>query len=508
MSEIRSMVLLIFVLVISNHLIIAQNITDISFLKDSLSKYIEKGLKDWNIPGLAIAVIKNGKVVYIKGHGLRSMDTNEPVNENTLFQIASITKSFTATTATILQEEKKLSLDDKVVKWLPYFRLKNAFITQELDIYDLLSHRTGLKSHLGDLTHFRMDNTRKDVVESMATYNIDEKFRGSYGYSNSAYTAVGEIIAKANGKTWEESIKEKILNPLEMNRTKMILDNGWEDDNISKGYTLIDSKSVQVKPEVLNNMAPAGSMVSSVKDMSNWLLVQLSDGKFNGIQIIPTRAIKLARNPYNIQGLNQTYHARTHFYAYGLGYFIRDIEGILTFHHSGGISGFNSNHIIVPELNLGIVILTNNDTNNFYLDLTNIIVNAHLRLPFQDYLESSLNYKTLERERFAKELDSLKMLKKKKFQSKISIKRYLGKYTNESYGEIEIVKESEILKLKLKNDVSGELNYIGSNTFLCEFESHEYGTVTLPFIVEESFVKGLELTINNIEENSYMFLKK
>jgi len=479
-----------------------------TFITDSLDNYINEGIKDWNIPGLAIAIVQKDKIVYMKGYGVTSIKSKQVVNENTLFQIGSITKSFTATATAMLHVEKKISLKDQVNIWLPYFKLKDSIISEQVNIVDLLSHRIGFESYKGDLVTYFSGFDREEVVKRMALLDINKDFRDSYGYSNSAYTAVGEILEKVEKKPWGKIIEDKILTPLEMFNTKMVYSKKENYTNIAFPHTIINDKVEQLEYSPMDNIQPAGSMLSSVNDLSHWLIAQINEGKYNNTEALPYRAMRITRRPFSTQGFNQTNSTRTHFYNYGLGFFVRDINGLLSFQHSGGLTGFSANHIIIPEKELGIIILTNDDVNNFFLDLTNAVVDAFLELPFKDYSSNSIKSYREEILYELKEKDSLKTLVKIN-NKKISSNKFIGTYKNEAYGKISIIEESNQLKLLLSNqkDIRGVLEYIGENKFLCNFSHYEYGTVVVPFTMKNESVISFDLLIENIEGNTYKFIK-
>src|SRR5687768_2414849 len=196
-----------------------------SFIKDSLDSYVEKALKEWQIPGVAVCVVKDGKVVVMKGYGIKELGSNEKVDGNTLFMIGSNTKAFTATALALLQsnlpEDRagKLSLDDKVQKWLPTFRLHDPWVTKEANLRDLLCHRLGFETFQGDFTFFDTDLTTQQVREKWAKVEPLHSFRGQWGYTNAAFMTAGEVIPKASGKTWAAYLQEKIFQPLGMTRT-------------------------------------------------------------------------------------------------------------------------------------------------------------------------------------------------------------------------------------------------------------------------------------------------
>ena len=194
-----------------------------SFVKDSLDNYVTRALGDWEIPGVAVCVIKDGKVAVMKGYGVKDYDTKDKVDENTLFMIGSNSKAFTATALAMLDAEKppagKLSLDDKVVKWIPEFKLDNKAAGEQAIIRDLLCHRIGFRTFQGDFTYWTSNLTRRDVIEKMSHIKATYPFRTTWGYTNAAFLTAGEIIPKATGMQWEDFVKAKIFDPLDMKNT-------------------------------------------------------------------------------------------------------------------------------------------------------------------------------------------------------------------------------------------------------------------------------------------------
>src|SRR6476620_1289255 len=179
-----------------------------SFVKDSLDNYVNRALTDWEIPGIAVCIIKNGNVVVMKGYGVKDYDTKEKVDGNTLFMIGSNTKAFTATALAMLDADKKLSLDDNVTKWIPEFKLDNKAAGEQAIIRDLLCHRVGFRTFQGDFTYWTSNLTRNEVIEKMGHIKAEYPFRTRWGYTNAAFLTAGEIIPKATGKEWEVFLKE------------------------------------------------------------------------------------------------------------------------------------------------------------------------------------------------------------------------------------------------------------------------------------------------------------
>jgi CubicO group peptidase (beta-lactamase class C family) len=481
------------------------------FVTDSLENYITRGMTKWKIPGLSIAIIKDGEVKYIKGFGVTREGGTEPVNENTLFMIGSNTKAFTATTIAILQAEGKLTLNDKVQKWMPEFRLKDSLAGNEIIIADLLSHRIGFETFQGDFTYWTSNLSRVDVIHKMALIDATYNFRTKWGYCNAAFLTAGELIPRITGKSWEETVKEKILVPLNMNRTLMLSNDLKTASNAASPNTIVDGKLLELPVPFIDNLAPAASISSCAKDMAAWVMMHLNNGKINGIQVVPEKAIQAIRSPYTIMGMNPRNKQETHFYLYGLGLFINDRNGKLIYSHTGGVDGFLSSVMFIPEEKVGIVILTNNDQNNFYQNLTNEISDAFLGLPYQDYSDKSFDVFSTERQKSTQRIDSLKNVVKLLNKPGFPLESYTGKYTNEVYGDIEVKIEKNILNIHFSNhpDLIGRLGYLKNDVFLCTYSNPEMGIVEIPFKVDKDKVSGLTLHVSVfVEFTPYIFIKK
>ena len=268
-----------------------------SFVKDSLDNYISKALADWEIPGLSVCIVKNGKVVLSKGYGIKDLVTRGPVDDNTLFMIGSNTKAFTATALATLDAENKLSLDDKVTKWIPEFKLDNKAAGEQAIVRDLLCHRIGFRTFQGDFTYWTSNLSRKEVIEKMGHIKAMYPFRTKWGYTNAAFVTAGEIIPKITGKQWEDYITEKILVPLGMTNTLALSKDFPNAVNKAAAYTMENGKIIRIPYCSIDNLAPAGSIGSSSTDMGKWVMMQLNNGKYDGKEIVPQKAIQSIRFP-------------------------------------------------------------------------------------------------------------------------------------------------------------------------------------------------------------------
>jgi CubicO group peptidase (beta-lactamase class C family) len=480
------------------------------FVSDSLKNYITRGMAKWRIPGLSVAIVNDKKVLFMKGFGVTKLSSKELVNENTLFMIGSNTKAFTATTITILQEEGKLTLNDKVQKWMPDFKLKDPLASNEIIIADLMSHRIGFETFQGDFTYWTSNLSRKDVIHKMALIDPLYSFRTKWGYCNAAFLTAGELIPKITGKSWEETVKEKILTPLKMNHTLMLSQEFKTASNAASPFTIIDDKLTELPVPFIDNLAPAGSISSCVKDMATWLMVQLNNGKIDSIQVIPEKAILAIRTPYSIIGLDPRDKQETHFNLYGLGLFINDRNGKLVYSHTGGVDGFLSSVMFIPEEKIGIIVLTNNDQNNFFQNLTDEIRDAFLGLPYQDYSDKAFEVFKEETNKSKAKIDSLRNIAKLLNKPSHSLGDYTGTYTNKVYGDIAIRIEKNNLNIHFSNhpDLIGKLEHLKNDVFLCTYSNPTMGIVEIPFKTENEKVTGLTLHVADfVEFTPYVFVK-
>lgn len=476
-----------------------------AFVTDSIERYVTRGMDEWNIPGLSVAIVRNGEVVYLKGFGRTSIEGGNRVDENTLFMIGSNTKAFTAVALSLLQQDNRFSLKDKVQKWMPEFKLKDSVISSETNIIDLLSHRIGLETFQGDFTYWSSTLTRKDVIQTMGSIDASYDFRTNWNYCNAAYVTAGELIPKVTSRSWEEMVRDSILVPLNMSRTLMLSKELKNSSNSASPHILVDSNLVEIPFVDFHNLAPAGGMSSTAKDMSLWLLALLNEGRIKEDQ---TSAFESIRSPYSILGIDSRNKQETHFYLYGLGLFINDFNGKLVYSHTGGAEGFLSSLMFIPEENLGIIVLTNTHENNFFLDLTHQIRDSFLGLPYKDYSSKSLKQFKLARAIDKARIDSLKTIVILKNKTSLPIDNYQGSYSNEIYGEIDIEKQNDRLIINFSNhpNLTASLEHLQYDSFLCTYSNSVMGIVEIPFDIENQEVVGLTLSVDDyIEFTPYEF---
>ncbi|HEY6063630.1 MAG TPA: serine hydrolase, partial [Chitinophagaceae bacterium] len=462
------------------------------------------------IPGVAVCIVKNGKVVVMKGYGVKESGTNDKVDENTLFMIGSNTKAFTATAIAMLDADKKLSLDDKVTKWIPQFKLENKAAGEQAIIKDLLCHRIGFKTFQGDFTYWTSNLTRSEVIEKMGHIKAMYPFRTTWGYTNAAFLTAGEIIPKVTGMQWEDFIKTKIFDPLEMKNTIALSKDFPNAPNKCSPYTMAEGKLVKIPFCSIDNLAPAGSIGSSVNDMSHWVMMQLDNGKYNGQQVVPASAIAETRTPASILGNGGAIFNKSHFSLYGLGWFLEEYCGRKLVMHTGGVNGFVTSVTLVPEEKLGILVFTNTDQNAFYEALKWEVMDAYLGNPYRNYNKfylDSYRFQSLVAQKKDKTLkDSVTL----HLQTDLPLTAYAGQYFNDVYGNMNVVMENGALKMKFSHhpDMYATLESLGGNRFYATFSDPEFSKAIFPFHVEKGKVKSVTVKVADfVEYTPYEFVK-
>ncbi|MCG9879367.1 MAG: serine hydrolase [Bacteroidia bacterium] len=483
-----------------------------AFIKDSLGTYINREMQRWQVPGLAIAIVKDGKIVHVQGYGVRDIDSKIPVDAYTLFQIASNSKAFTGTAIAHLHQQKKINLDAKVKTYMPSFSLADPMASELSTVRDLLCHRIGFGTFQGDFMNWGSNLTRAQIIEGMGRTKAKHPFRYTYGYCNAAYITAGELIPIVTGKSWDQFIKDNYFNPLNMKHTNSTYAEMASDKNACTPHTLVQNKLVRLPLTNIDNMGPSASINSCAADMANWLLMQLDSGRFEGKEIVPFSVLKETRKSHMIvNDVNSKIFTSKHFVTYGLGWSSYDYMGKRVWEHSGGANGFVTKTEFIPEANLGVLVYTNTDANSLYDALVKQVIEAYLNVPYRNlsavYYSNSLPSKTAHQ----KDLDSLSNLAKQKIKTDIPLAKYVGTYQNDFYGAMEIKLEKGTLKMYLSKHPNniGTLSHIGNNKFLCVYSDLTCGIEVLPFTVENNEVKSIQVKVADfIDYEKYEFIKQ
>jgi len=463
-------IILITVLVIYNSLVFAQTKEQLNHL----DSYYEKALKEWNIPGMAIAIVKNDSIIFSKGYGYANLEEKTKVDSNTLFAIASNSKAFTATALAQLVEQKKIKWTDKVIDYLPYFKMYDEYTTQYTTIEDLLCHRSGLKTFSGDLLWYGTTKTAEEILSAQQHLTPTSEFRTKFGYSNLAYLAAGKVIEKVTDTTWSNYVSTHFLTPLKMNRTITSTSQLKNTTNTATPYFIENKKAIELKWVNWDNIAPAGALISSVNDYAKWLSLNINKGTLNGKTYYNQNTYYKLTTPHiNFRvGKNSE---NVHFKSYALGWNTQDYQGYQIIGHGGGYDGMISKSTFVPEKGLGIIVLTNslNWAPGALVNKSLDVLLAH-KLDAKDWSENYLdNYKQNDSTNTAKQLKNEKL--RYKLQKKhLSLKEYTGIYTDKMYGTVTVTKKDNTLYFSMDNTpiFKAKLKHWNHHIFTFRFDTN------------------------------------
>jgi CubicO group peptidase (beta-lactamase class C family) len=446
-----------------------------------IDKLVVRTMKTFQVPGMAVAVIKDGKVVHSKGYGLSSLNTRKKVDEYTLFGIASNSKAFTAATLGILVDEKKLSWNDKVIQYIPEFRLYNSYVTEDFTIRDLLTHRSGLGLGAGDLMIWpdSSDFTIEDIVHNLRFLKQTSPFRTKYDYDNLLYMVAGEVVARISGMSWEQFVEERIMSPLAMNRSAASYARLKDKTNVIDGHSVVDKK-LQVVPrhDLKSGQCAAGGIYSGIDDMSKWMICQLENGKYGPElekQIFSHSVQKEMWSPQTNMPV-RTDKYNSHFNAYGLGWRLTDVKGTKEVSHTGGMEGMVTQVTLLPEINLGIVVLTNQESGAAFLSVTNAIKDSYLGFNPEDWV---LRYDTLGA-KSEKQDEELTRQIQEEIENALSqagkrpdVQLFIGEYADNWLGKVTVSERNGKLWFQSARSpqLKGEMSFYKGNTFAVKWVS-------------------------------------
>lgn len=438
-----------------------------------LDVYIAEALEAWPVPGLAVAIVKNGEIVFEKGYGVREIGREEPVDENTLFAIASNTKAFTAAALAILVDSQKVSWDDRVRKFLPYFELYDPYVSNEMRIRDLLSHRSGLGTFSGDLLWYGTEYSAEEVVRRARYLEPTGQFRADYRYSNVMVIAAGEVVQAASGIPWSMFVREHIFEPSGMSRTVTSVRDLAGMENVATPHKPTRDGIVALEWYNWDSMAAAGGIISSVHDMAAWMEVQLNRGEIDGKRLFSREASQemwRAHTPIPVSESTREMYPSTHFQAYGLGWSLMDYRSRKVVSHGGGYDGMYSRVVLVPEENLGVVVLTNSMT-GITTAITNRVVDLYLGAEERDWSTELLVRYKIGAQRSSGRLEDIMHDRIPGTSPSLPLESFEGIYGGPMYGDASVTLEDGHLVLRLlpTRDFVADLTHLHFNTFLLKW---------------------------------------
>jgi CubicO group peptidase (beta-lactamase class C family)/beta-lactamase class A len=453
-------------------------------LPTSLDSYINQVLKTFEVPGVAVAIVKDGKVLLSKGYGVKRMGTTDPVDENTLFLIASNSKAFTATSLAILVEDGKLKWEDKVVKYMPWFKMSDEYVTNHLTVRDLLVHHSGLPAYGGDVMLFPPASySRREVLDKLRYIPLKYDFRTTYAYDNILYVAAGELISTVSGMSWEDFVKNRIFSKVGMKESISKYTELKTQKNFAWSHARSDSKIHVVENFMDRNIGDvgnaAGGICSNAADMANWLITQLDSGRTPSntkiFQPETTKELWKIVRPMPITPLpDYLKPAQQSFWGYALGFRAYNYGKYKVVGHGGALRGFVSQIAMVPELKLGVVVLTNQQSTGAYWSIINHVLDHYMQnKPFnwmggyKRQLDSTLANAAARKKNALIKKDSLD-------KPSLPFEKYTGTYTENLLGNITISKDSQRLVMRFENSPHyvADLEYFQYNNFIARFRGN------------------------------------
>ncbi|MEE9461815.1 MAG: serine hydrolase domain-containing protein, partial [Bacteroidales bacterium] len=326
-----------------------------------LDEYYAKMVQDWDVPSASIGIVKDGEMIFSGNYGVLEEDKDAGPDKNTLYAIASNSKAFTSALIGMLVQEGKLDWNDKVRKYLPYFELYDPWVSNEVTIRDLLCHRVGLGTFSGDVIWYKADLTAEEIIQRVKYLPPAFDFRAGYGYSNVMYVAAGEVIRKVTGKSWSENVQERILEPLGMDRTITSPSELEARGNFATPYAREDETNIPIVWEDWETVGAMGGIISSIEDISKWMIFNLDNGIWGDDTLLTKETRNMVWTPHNNRRVDHTTKNdfNRHFSGYGLGWGLSDYHGRLRVGHTGAYDGMITAVTLIPDENLGVVVLTN-----------------------------------------------------------------------------------------------------------------------------------------------------
>jgi CubicO group peptidase (beta-lactamase class C family) len=455
----------------------------------ALDEYFARAQAEWPVPGVSVAIVKDGRIVLERGYGVRNVQAAEPVDQNTLYAIASNSKAFTAAALAQQVDAGRLSWNDRVIDHLPYFRLYDDYVTQEMRVRDLLSHRSGLGTYSGDLLWYGTPYTAEEVVRRARYLPPAFSFRDGYGYTNLMFIAAGEVLRSVTGQDWHDYIETAFFEPLGMTRTVTSTDDLASRDNVATPHKNERGEVLPIEWYNWDAMGAAGGIISSVHDMAQWLMAQLGGGMKGEVRLFTEARQREMWNVLNPLAVSPGYQERyptTHFRGYGMGWSLADYRGRKIMSHGGGYDGMYSQVALVPEEGLGVVVLTNAMT-GIAPAFVYRVLDAYLGGEPRDWSAEGLRTWEESRAAFHARQDSAEDHRIPGTQPSKALADYAGTYGGPMYGDATVSLENGKLVLRLlpNPDLVADLVHLHYDTFTIHWrkELAWFGKGTVTFML-------------------------
>jgi CubicO group peptidase (beta-lactamase class C family) len=438
-------------------------------------------MEEFEVPGVSLALVKDGEVVAARGYGLRLLGQTAHVDARTLFAIASNTKAFTATALGLLVEEDKLDWDAPVVNYLPTFQLWDPYVTREITVRDLLVHRSGLGLGAGDLLWWPPTTyDRREIVRRLRFIRPATSFRSHYAYDNVLYLVAGEVVQAVSGTTWEDFITSRIFGPVGMTTSTVRCPPAGSQGNIAWPHARIEGTVRPIAPFVSNNTNPAGGINSNAEDMAKWLLVQLNEGELtSGSRLFSERTARQLTTlvtPIPIRNPSPELAAlRTDFRGYALGFGVLQYRGHKLVTHTGGLPGYLSRVAMIPDLELGVAVLTNQESSAAFNSIAWHLLDHYLDAPAVDWIAAYKQVQTRDESRNESREQERATSRNTSSHPSLPLSDYASTYRDAWYGDMEITQEDQKLVIRFSHTplLVGDLTHWQYDTFVARWRERE-----------------------------------
>jgi CubicO group peptidase (beta-lactamase class C family) len=446
----------------------------------AFDKYVAQAVKDWHTTGLAVAIVKDDSLVFARGYGVQDVRTKTAVNEHTRFAIGSTTKAMTSFALGMLVDEGKLRFDDRVIDILPDFRLYDPWATRETTVRDLLTHRTGLPGT--DLMWIRQPFTMDEMIKRLRYVKPVTSFRSTMEYQNVTYGISGAIIEKLSGMPWDAFIRSRIFGPLKMNESEPLVAGIIGKPNVATPHREAGDSSRPVKIRSTDAIASAGSVYSSVSDMSKWMRFILDSGRVGTQRLIKPATFTELVTP-QIRAPMELYPAlelsKPHGFSYGLGWFIQDYHGAVVWMHTGSIDGMSAIIGLLPDQRMGVYVLANIDHAELRHALMYRAFDLYEGNPPRDW-SAELHALLARPQRPATATQASAAAKT---GPSLPLERYVGTFVDSAYGSFEITNSGGALRARFRGADVGQLEPVQGETFRTKPETPDADLMAVTFAI-------------------------
>jgi len=507
-------------------LALAASVSGQPLSEKKIDRLTERVMKEFNVPGIAVAVVKDNRVVHMKGYGVRSVATGEKTDEHTLFAIASNTKAFTSAALGILVDEGKLQWHTKVTEIIPEFRLYNSYVTEDFNIRDLLTHRSGMGLGAGDMMGWpdSADFSTAEIIHNLRYLKQTSPFRTRYDYDNMLYIVAGEVVERVSGQSWEEFVESQIMEPLGMTESAASFKRIKDRSNIIDAHVPVDGKLQVVPKQEAKRHNSVGGIYSNVSDMTKWVMMQLNGGSYgardihgdpdndgNGStdgcrpagRILSSEAHREMWTPQTVRPFGRGGPYRTNFAFYGLGWNLSDINGYMLVSHTGGHSGIVTQVTMLPELGLGIIVLTNQEEVSAFTAVTNSIIDGYLGIRNHDWV-TELKVRMLQQQAEAREVTdrvwATVEAKRNGSSAGVDTGDFAGTYSDVWFGDVIISIENGRQRFRSVKSprMRGEMFHYTANTFIVKWDDRSFNADAFAVFTLDREGKAVSFTMEAI----------